>query len=214
MCKCREKNKAKGSLAGALSLLMEMDMASEPIQFVPLNLNNKAVLGSKVYVPARFEKALRGVQVSHYRLRLLTLVSRDQSVPSFIRDWMRQDYRYKDWFDASPVPVAEPQALELLDEDGDEETIGGEVFVIPLTPPMPEESVVDAPAPPMEEEEDKATDPFFEAWGRDDIESANLSGDEGLFAYADYMGIDLGDAKLKAEVLATILEWYDDAHLD
>ncbi len=201
MCKCKEK-KAKG-LREALSLLMESAMAAEPIEYVSLGLNEKAVLGSKIFIPARIESKLRREKVPFLKGRLLTIVSQAQSVPVAIRDWMSADYRYKGWFgavpapDEMPVPVA--AELEMLGEEDEDATIGGEpveVTEVVTTPVLPE-------LPEPEE------DSIFDLWEREDIEDANLTGEEGLMAYAAYHHIDLGEATLKAEVLEAILEWFD-----
>ncbi|MGB7340685.1 MAG: hypothetical protein WBC91_17435, partial [Phototrophicaceae bacterium] len=37
----------------------------------------------------------------------------------------------------------------------------------------------------------------FDDWGLDEIKAANLNGDDGLLAYADYAKIPLGDATKK-----------------
>jgi hypothetical protein len=211
MCKCREKNKAKASAGDSL---MEMFMAAkEPLEFVSLDLNEAAVLGSKVFVPARIDRVLRGASLPHYKNRMLTLVSHQQEVPVEIRDWMRQDFRYRGWFKAVPVSV---QALELLETE-DDETLGGDpvdVVVTPSvteTPPVTPEPKQESETPPVQD--DPKPESIFDLWGPDEIEEANLTGEEGLLAYAAYHHIDLGDATLKADVMATILEWYD-ANLD
>jgi hypothetical protein len=197
MCKCREK-KAKVS-AGAS--LMEMFMAAkEPLELVSLDLNESAVLGSKVFVPARIDRVLRGVSLAHYKNRMLTLVSHQQEVPVEIRDWMREDFRYRGWFKAVSVSA---QPLEILETEDDETIGGGQVDVV-VTPSVTE-------TPPVEDE--PKPESIFDLWGPDEIEEANLTGEEGLLAYAAYHHIDLGDATLKADVMATILEWYD-ANLD
>lgn len=195
MCKCREKNKAKGSL-GAFSLLMEMSMA-EPIVFVSLGLNATAPLGGKVFIPARIDKLLRGVDVPQLRLRMLTIASREQSVPSVIREWMMQDYRFKAWFAAVPAPV---ESLETLLEEDDEATVGGVSLLA--------ESL--EPSLDIDENIAESEESLFDLWERADIEDANLTGEDGLLAYAAYKGIDLEDASRKPDVLEVILDWYDD----
>ena len=73
--------------------------------------------------------------------------------------------------------------------------------------PLPE--AVEATPVAGEAVEEPVEDPVdFDLWERQQIEDANLNGEEGLKAYADYMGITL-ESRLLNEVRAEILEWYD-----
>lgn len=203
MCKCRQKQ-VNGSNGATVASLLEGAM-NEEIIFAPLNLKAGAPLGSKVFVPARVDKALRGLVVPNYKARILTVLSHQQSVPTVISDWMRGDYRYRDWFaeEAPEIPAAdEEESLEplLTENDGLNTQENGEAAVSPkdLSTGNDGLDVVETPVVSI-----------FDAWMVEDIEEANLSGEDGLLAYAAAKGIELGDAKLKGDVLAAILEWHD-----
>ena len=151
-----------------------------------VNIDPSAV-GSRIMLPNRIKQALKQQGYTEYLLhnneRIFVLKQDVMEIPDVVLDFLKKDRRYAGFILSEVAPVETDPPVDPVETD----------------PPVDDEVEVVA----VED------DPIFDYWSRDDIADANLNGDEGLKAYADYHGIDLADNKLADEVRNHILEWFD-----
>lgn len=197
MCKCRQ-NKVNNNDLGLLtfsasSTEMETDPMAQNLEMVEVTATPQAV-GQRVFIPGGIAKKLRAQAIPVFGFdgkRHFAFKGETQISPKPVIDWMQGDHRYAGMIVS--VSALETEAIEVV-ADGTDTVL------------VSEDAGVELPVEEYTEEE-----AIFEGWERDDIEDANINGDDGLKAYAEFWNIDLEGATLKDDILEAVLAWYDNA---
>ncbi|GEM_PF-5248199 len=145
---------------------------------VALNLKTEVGLPKQVILPM---VVYRGIRANS---RTLSITDRQQDVPRALKDWMRADSRYRDWF-ADDEPEVEP-----VDETETSPTLDAQLHV----PTDQVHTELEVPA----DEAVNADHPF-------DFDVDNATVDE-LRDYATQWNINLKGASLKADIQDRIRE--------
>jgi hypothetical protein len=188
----------ESSTFSAQAVVME-DIAMPELEKTLVHIDPN-VIGSRIMLSNSVRRVLNQAGEDEFILRsnkrVFVLKKTPMLMPDVVLNFLRSDKRYAHFIlgevevDEAPQDDEIPAESELVDTS--------DVIIV-----THDDDTTDA----IEDEFDD-DGPWQISWEREDIEKANLNGDVGLKAFAEYHQIQL-EGKLLSEVRSEILEWYD-----
>lgn len=184
----------------------------QELEMVRVRTGDSVPKNTIVQLPAGIGKRLQQHEFDNFAVKKLRFVDyrkfrvlpeTEVIIPRLVLKFLQEDRRYENFvvevfesLEDAPPPPDDPVDDDLNDDPGDPESPAIEAALSDADPVQDD----------LYAEEDVH---IFDLWERSDIEKANLHGDEGLKAYAEYMGFDLEGKTLLAEVRQHILDRFD-----